>query len=827
MSNPECRSRWKKILWGREVFKDIMTRSYYSFIAAILFCLCACTEKQSRTITSFNSQWKFFLGDDSLAMSPDYVDSAWRILNVPHDWSIEGAFSKDNPARPEGGALPTGIAWYRKEFSLPASSRDKNVWIDFDGIYQHSEVWVNGHYLGKRPYGYSSFRYDLTPYAKFGDDTNILAVRVDNSMQPNSRWYTGSGIYRNVWLVTTGKVHVDHWGTFVTTPLVSNEMAKVDLTVRLRNRTNTSSDVSIKTVLYNREGEIIIDDNKSMFVPGDSTGEIKQTFDIAAPVLWSVTEPYLYKAVTSVFVGSDKTDTYETTFGIRSFAFDSAKGFLLNGKPTKILGVCNHHDLGALGAAINTRALERQLEILKAMGCNAIRTAHNPPAPELLDLCDRMGFMVMDEAFDVWKKKKTSQDYHLQWDEWHKRDLEDMIRRDRNHPSIVVWSIGNEIREQFDSSGISITKELVSIVKALDTTRPVTSALTENVPEKNFIYQSGALDLLGFNYKHQAYADFPKNYPGQKFIATENMSALATRGHYDLPSDSIRRWPADHKTPLAGNPDWTVSAYDNVSAYWGSTHEETWKVVKKHDFISGLFIWTGFDYLGEPIPYPWPARSSYFGVIDLAGFPKDAYYLYQSEWTTKPVLHIFPHWNWKPGEVVDVWAYYNNADEVELFLNGQTLGVRKKEGDELHVLWRVPYQPGTLKAISRKDGKTVLTREIKTAGKPAKITLVADRDKIHADGKDLSFITVSIQDENGNLVPDADHLVQFTVTGEGSIAGVDNGYQASMESFKANHRKAFNGLFLAIVQATEKGGTITLNASAEGLQPASVTIKSN
>lgn len=803
-----------------------MTRYGYRFLACILVCLCACTAKQSRTIVSFNKDWKFFLGDDSSALAPDYVDSAWRTLNLPHDWSIEGSFSKDNPARPEGGALPTGVAWYRKTFTLPASSSsDKNVFIDFDGVYQNSEVWINGQYLGKRPNGYSSFRYDLTPYVKFGEEVNVLAVKVDNSAQPNSRWYSGSGIYRNVWLVTTGRVYVDHWGTFITTPQVGDGASKVDLTVRLRS-SQKASDVSVRTRIFDREGEKVADHSTALDL-NDSTAEVAQTFSIGNSVVWSVNDPYLYKAVTSVFIGDELTDTYETTFGIRSFRFDGEKGFILNDEPLKILGVCNHHDLGALGSAVNTRAIERQLEILKAMGCNAIRTAHNPPAPELLDLCDRMGFIVMDEAFDMWKKKKNSKDYHLHWDEWHARDLQDMIRRDRNHPSIFVWSIGNEIREQFDSTGITITRELVDIVKSLDTTRLVTSALTENVPEKNFIYRSGALDLLGFNYKQQAYPDLPKSFSGQKFIATENMSALATRGHYDMPSDSIRRWPVDYRTPLAGNPDWTVSAYDNVSAYWGSTHEETWKVVKKLDFISGLFIWTGFDYLGEPIPYPWPARSSYFGVIDLAGFPKDAYYLYKSEWTVEPMLHLFPHWNWEPGKTVDVWAYYNNADEAELFLNGTSLGIRKKEGDDLHVMWRVPFQAGTLKAVTRKNGATVLTQEIKTAGRPAKIALIADRTALQADGKDLSFITVSILDSDGNLVPDADNLVQFTIAGEGSIAGVDNGYQASMESFKASQRKAFNGLCLAIIQTNEKSGTITITARAEGLQPASLTLESN
>ncbi len=521
-------------------------------------------------------------------------------------------------------------------------------------------------------------------------------------------------------------------------------------------------------------------------------------------------------------------DNYETTFGIRTFVFDVDKGFSLNGKHVKINGVCDHHDLGCLGSAVNKRALERQLEILKTMGCNAIRTSHNPPAPELLDLCDRMGFIVMDEAFDMWKKKKTDFDYSLDWDTWHRQDLTDMILRDRNHPSVFIWSIGNEIPEQWDkqdSSGTVIARELGALVKSLDATRPVTSALNDPVPS-NPLVRSGALDLIGNNYSIDKYPDFPKTFPGRKFIATETVSALATRGHYDMPSDTIRRWPTRWDIPFnAGNPDNTCSAYDNCSAPWGSTHEETWKVIKKYDFLSGMFIWTGFDYIGEPTPYSWPSRSSYFGIIDLAGFPKDVYYMYQSEWTDKPVLHLFPHWNWKKGDTVDVWAY-TNCEEVELFLNGQSLGTKKKIGDDLHLMWKVPFTPGTLKAVGRSGGKDILTQEIKTAGAPAKIVLEADRNVISADGKDLSFVTVKVMDEAGTLVPNADNLIHFSVSSEGRIVGVDNGLQTSHESFKAHDRKAFNGLCLSVIQSTEKAGRITLEATSDGLKGSSVVIES-
>ncbi|GAB4030549.1 beta-galactosidase GalB [Spirosoma jeollabukense] len=785
---------------------------------------------EPRTVLDFTKNWRFYLGDDAKAKDIVFNDSDWRMLTLPHDWSIEGQFSERHLSTTQEGALPTGIGWYRKVFRVPVSAKNKAVCVEFDGVYRNSAVWINGHSLGMRPYGYSSFRYDLSKYLKFGTEKNVISVRVDNSTQPNSRWYSGSGIYRNVRLVTTSQLAVDQWGTCVTTPNVTNQNASVSLQTTIRNGVGRRSDgkpqtVRVVSVITDVAGHEVATATAPSVPLVDTLTTISQSFTVKNPTLWSIENPYLYKVVTRIYSQNQLVDTYETPLGIRYFKFDPATGFSLNGKPTKILGVCLHHDLGSLGAAVNQRAMQRQLELLKAMGCNGIRTAHNPPAPEFLDLCDQMGFIVMDEAFDMWKKKKSKQDYGLSWDAWHKTDLEDMVRRDRNHPSIFMWSIGNEIREQFDSTGLTITKELVGIVRKLDTTRPVTSALTENIPDKNFIYRSGALDLLGFNYKHEAYADFPKTFPNQAVLASETGSSLQTRGHYDMPSDSVRMWgkggPATFKD---GNPDWTASAYDNEAAYWGSTHEQTWKVIKKLPHMAGLYIWTGFDYLGEPHPYPWPARSSYFGILDLAGFPKDVYYLYQSEWTNTPVLHIFPHWNWQKGATVDVWAYYNQADEVELFLNDKSLGIRRKSGDDLHVMWRVPYEAGTLKAVSRKAGKVVLTRTISTAGKPARIQLIVDRNTLNADAKDLSFITVNVLDEQGNLVPDANHLITFSVKGEGTIAGVDNGYQASLEPFKANYRKAYHGKCLAIIQTTEKAGKITITVTSEGLQGATVEL---
>ena len=782
----------------------------------------------ARKIKNFCKNWKFNLGDVKNGREPVLDDLNWRVLDLPHDWSIEGKFSERHPASPGGGALPGGIGWYRKSFMMPNSEKGRLAFIEFDGVYRNSEVWINGHFLGKRPYGYSSFRYELTQHLKYGKAQNVIAVRVDNSKQPNSRWYSGSGIYRNVRLVTTGKVSVDHWGTFVTTPVVTGQRATVAVRTNIRNASDKDQPLTLKTIIHDPTGRKVTSTLSEYTVLEGSTAEITQEMSVENPEVWSTENSRLYKAVTLISFGGKLSDEYETPFGIRTFIFDVDKGFLLNGKQVKINGVCNHHDLGCLGAAVNRRALERQLEILKAMGCNGIRTSHNPPAPELLDLCDRMGFIVMDEAFDMWRKKKTDHDYALDWDDWHKRDLEDMVLRDRNHPSVFIWSIGNEIVEQWDkkdSSGTIIARELAAIVKALDTTRPITSACNDQ-DTLNPIIRSGALDVLGYNYAHNSYPEFPKKYPGKIFVASETVSALATRGSYDMPSDSIRRWPPRWDAPLLyGNPDQSCSSYDNCSAPWGSTHEETWKIMKKHDFLSGMYIWTGFDYLGEPTPYGWPSRSSYFGIVDLAGFPKDAYYMYKSEWTNTPVLHLFPHWNWKQGDTIDVWIY-TNCGEVELFLNDASEGIKVKSGDDLHLMWRLPFTPGTLKAVGRTGGKEILTREVRTAGTPSKIVLEADRNAISADGLDLSCITVKVLDENGTVVPHADNLVYFTITGEGMIAGVDNGLQTSEEPFKASFRKAFHGLCLAMVRSTEKPGTITLEAKSNGLKGSSITITS-
>lgn len=796
-----------------------MKKTLFTF-CCYLFCATLCIAQ--RIITNLDADWRFYLNKTGDSTQPALFATGWRTVQLPHDWSIELPFDKDAPATNQGGALPGGLGWYSKSFTLPPSANEKQVFIEFDGVYRNSEVWINGHWLGKRPNGYISFRYDLTPHLNFGKDSNIIVVKADNSQQPNSRWYSGSGIYRHVRLVTTQKLSFAYNSIFISTQKVDDKTATLTIKANISNPSQQKN-VQLRLLAYDASGKQVA--IHTTLVPL-SDSSISQSIIITSPRLWSPTVPQLYKVKTQLVNNGKIIDEIITQTGIRTLAFDSSKGFSLNGKPMKILGVCMHHDLGALGTAVNWAAINRQLKILKEMGCNAIRTAHNPPAPEFLDACDSMGFLVMDEAFDMWAKKKNKYDYYADFPQWHQPDLENQIKRDRNHPSIILWSIGNEIREQFDSTGITIAKELVGIVKKLDATRPVTCALSEADPAKNFIYQSGALDVIGLNYHPEKWDSFPIKYPGQKMIASETGSTLASRGHYDMPSDSIRYWPANGKQKFVenGNPNFTVSAYDNVAAYWGSTHEQTWRLVKKHPFISGLFVWSGFDFLGEPVPYPWPARSSYYGIIDLAGFPKDAYYLYQSEWTNKPMLHLFPHWNWPAGKLVDVWAYYNSADEAELFLNGKSLGIKRKGTDSFHVMWRVPFKPGKLLVVSRKGGKTVLKKTITTAGPAYQIELTADRKIIQADGKDLCYITARITDKAGNLVPDAAQNITFSTTGAATIVAVDNGNPAGLEPLKAKGISAYKGMALGIVQSSQLKRSVIISATAPGLQKGNLII---
>lgn len=809
----------------------------------------------SRSV-SFNDGWRFRLADDKAMASPGYDDSSWRQLNLPHDWAIEGDFSENNPSGTGGGALPGGVAWYRKSFTIPAADRDKMIYIDFDGVYMNSTVYINGHELGTRPYGYASFSYDITPWLK-KDGENVIAVRVDNAEQPNSRWYSGCGIYRNVWLRAVNPVHIPLWGVFVEPTSVSREKAAIDIETIVDNRSGKKENLRLATSIVNATGHTVATVTTPFSLKKGESTTVKQNLDVTSPHLWDIDDTYLYTVKTTVLPAKSDIaiDSLLTTTGLRYFDFDADKGFSLNGKPMKIKGVCMHHDLGALGAAVNTRAIERQLEILKEMGVNAYRASHNPPAPEVLELCDRMGFIVMDETFDMWRKKKTAHDYSRYFPEWYERDLTDLMRRDRNHPSVMMWSIGNEVLEQWsdakadslsleqanlilnfghsadmlaaesDSMSVNslLTRRLSGMVHDLDPMRPVTAGCNEPDPG-NHLFRSGAIDIIGFNYHDDWFKDVPRNFPGKPFLITESVSALMTRGYYRMPSDSLYIWPERWDKPFF-DPSFSCSSYDNCHAPWGNTHEGTLRHMDTNDFISGQFIWTGFDYLGEPTPYGWPARSSYFGIVDLAGIPKDIYYMYQSQWRPdKTVLHLFPHWNWEPGQEIDLWAYYNNADEVELFVNGESKGVRSLEPGKYHVSWRVNFEPGTVRAVSRKDGKTMAVREIHTAGEPYSVRLTPDRPAIDADGRDLSYLLVEILDKDGNLCPNADNEVTFTVNGAGFNAGVDNGSPVSLERFKADHRKAFYGKAMLIIQNNGEEGPVTVTATSPGLKPFTTTI---
>lgn len=828
--------------------------TYIGIFCCMLLGACSSVSVSPREKICFNDNWSFSLSDNPKASETDFDDKEWRVLNLPHDWAIEGDFSKDNPSGTGGGALPGGTGWYRKTFIPSNEDSDKIIRIDFDGIYMNNEVFINGQSLGKRPYGYISFGYDITPYLKW-NEKNVIAVRVDNSEQPNSRWYSGCGIYRNVWLTKTNPVHVDEWGTYVTTSEISKDNATLNIVTTVQNSGNNNETVTLKSILNDMNGSVVAETESSVSVVAGQKSDISHTMNISSPELWDIENPYLYSLVTEIIKDGKCIDRYTTITGVRDFKFDAEKGFILNGKQTKINGVCMHHDLGCLGAAVNTRAIERQLQILKEMGCNGIRCSHNPPAPELLDLCDKMGFIVMDEAFDMWRKKKTSHDYARYFNEWHEKDLRDFMLRDRNHPSIFVWSIGNEVLEQWSDAKADtlsleeanlilnfghsadmlakdgemsvnslLTKKLADFVRELDPTRPITAGCNEPNPG-NHLFKSGALDIIGYNYHNANIPDVPKNFPGKPFIITESNSALMTRGYYRMPSNEMFIWPERWDKPFY-DESFSCSSYENCHVPWGNTHEENIKLVRNYDFISGQYIWTGFDYIGEPTPYGWPARSSYFGIVDLAGFPKDVYYLYQAEWTNKQVLHLFPHWNWTEEQEIDMWCYYNNADEVELFINGKSQGIRSKDEDNLHVVWRVKFIPGTVKVVARKNSNIIAEKEIHTAGTPHKIRLTPDRNIITSDGKDLSFVTVEVLDKDNNLCPLSENLINFEVKGNAFIAGVDNGCQTSMERFKDNKRKAFNGKCLVVLQNNGEKGIATLTANSNGLESSTIEIKS-
>ncbi len=718
----------------------------------LLFTPFGCTVKEEkpepimREIVIFDFDWRFKQGDKKNWSNPNFNDSAWQGVQTPHDWSIEGPFDQNNPSRDRGAYLPTGIAWYRKTFNLPEEDMERRIFILFDGIYRNSEVWINGKHLGNRPDGYISFFYEITKHLHYGKEKNVIAVRVDNQNQPASRWYTGSGIYRHVRLVKTGHIHIPIWGVYLTTQKITQNTAEIHLKTDIENYESKDYTVHLETSIIDARGNKIDESSKKIKLNANSTNHAEQVITLRNPQLWSPDHPNIYHAETQIILDERTMDTYSTSFGLRTFRFDPDKGFFLNGKNLKIKGVCLHHDCGCLGAACPDEAIERKISKLKDMGCNAIRTSHNPPAPRLLDICDRYGMLVMAEAFDEWKHSKYVHDVHKKekkekikiqgnatyFEEWGEKDLRDFIRRDRNHPCIIMWSIGNEVVEQTHPEGGTIARKLVDIVHKLDPTRPVTAGLNKiRHAEKNGI--TDALDIVGYNYYGnpelgaKQYDIDHEKYPKRIIIGSETASAFGTRGVYYMPADSLVRKSKEKYT----------SAYDNAYANWGDSHRNSWKSTIERPFVAGEFIWTGFDYLGEPTPYEWPARSAYFGIIDLAGFPKDAYYFYQSQWTDSTVLHLLPHWNWegKEGQPIDIWCY-TNCQSVELFVNNQSQGEKfTADAPLFNLSWQVPYQPGTLKAIGKNNNQAVKEVVIHTAAKPDSIILKPDRTVVRSSGE--------------------------------------------------------------------------------------------
>ncbi len=776
-----------------------------------------------RLVLLFDEGWKFHLGDAAGASEAAFDDRNWRSVDLPHDWSIELPF---DPKLASGtGYLPGGYGWYRKSFRRPSPATGKRVSVLFDGVYMNSEVWINGHYLGKRPNGYVSFSYDLTPYLQPGAKQNVLAVKVDHSKHADSRWYTGSGIYRHVWIMATNDIHIAQWGTAISTPQVTRQSASVAIKTRLRNDGTRSGDVVLESTVKDGAGKTVATVETARTIPSKAELVVEQTARIAEPGLWSPENPQLYKVVSRLKAGRTILDEYEIPAGIRSVSFDADRGFFLNGARTPIKGVCIHHDAGCLGAAVPDKALERRLRLLKELGCNAIRTSHNPPAPELLDLCDRMGFLVMDEAFDEWAKPKRKwiegwnlgkpglDGYAEYFDEWAIRDVQSMVERDKNHPSVILWSIGNEIDYErdpyFDPESKdytpgrpsaaelpAIATKLIKTVKEIDPSRPVTAALA-NITVSNRFGLADLLDVVGYNYLEKFYVQDHSRYLERKILGSENSHAYSA-----------------------------------------------WKIMEDLAYVSGQFLWTGFDFLGEA--RQWPARSSGAGVLDQCGFKKPAFYFRQSLWSEKPMVYIaartpagkpgegraarseiVANWNWpvKEGDPVTVVGY-TNCETVELFLNEKSLGERTLASAQERILsWEVPYAAGTLKAVARNGGTAAGSFVVQTSGRQERIKLSADATAITADGRDLCHVEVSLVDSAGNPVYAAEDKISFEISGKGRILGLDSGDIRSHESFKAASRTAYQGRCLVILQSTSEAGTIRLRATAPGLLGDQIEIK--
>ena len=822
----------------------------------MLLAVCTTLTAQQRTEQLLDKGWRFTQQDSEKFSAPEYNDKRWQQVRIPHDWAIYGPFSIHNDrqnvaitqdgqkeamehAGRTGGLPFVGVGWYRLQFETPEFEAGKRATLIFDGAMSQARVYVNGHEVGYWPYGYNSFYFDITDYLKPGE-TNLLAVRLENESE-SSRWYPGAGLYRNVHLIVTEDVHIPVWGTQLSTPRVGEHLAEVKLLTTIEYPTTTEvSALRIVTDIRNPQGEVVAS-TEDMISKYDSS-LFEQRFDITNPELWSVDTPALYTAESKVYAGDKLKDEYTTRFGIRKVEIIPDKGLFINGKPEKFKGVCNHHDLGPLGAAVNDAAIRRQIRILKDMGCNAIRTSHNMPAPELVEACDEMGMMLMLESFDEWRTAKVANGYHKYFDEWAERDMENLVRHYRNNPSVVMWCIGNEVPDQGDVIwGAKLSRYLQDICHREDPTRPVTQGMDQphNVVHNNM---AAMMDVAGFNYRPHLYPDNYLRLPQQIILGSETASTVSSRGVYKFPVE---------RRSMATYDDHQSSSYDVEHCSWSNLPEDDWIWHDDFEWGIGEFVWTGFDYLGEPTPYytNWPSHSSLFGIVDLAGLPKDRYYLYRSHWNAEEeTLHILPHWNWpeRIGETTPIFVY-TNYPSAELFINGVSQGIRTKDTSVTYdnsmdeesmrnfkrqkryrLMWMdTKYEPGTVRVVAYDaEGNAVAEKQIHTAGKAHHIELSVDRSTIKADGRDLAFITVRVVDKDGNLCPDAQHEIRFNVKGAGSYRAGANGNPISLEPFHLPRMKVFNGMMTAIVESKEIAGTITLTAQSKGLKAATITIKS-
>jgi len=764
------------------------TRLFLLFLITYTSGLYAQKGKAVRSVSAFEDNWRFIKEDVKGAEKHEYNDTAWRILSVPHDWSIEGPYDRNNTTGRGGGYLPSGIGWYRKSFTIPKAHADKKIFIEFDGIMANSDVWINGNLLGHRPNGYIGFRYDLTPYI-LSDKPNVIAVRADNSVQPASRWYTGGGIYRHVRLIAANPVHVAQWGVFVTAKDVSDKSASLHIKTSVENESSSSQIITLETTILGPNGKAVKTLQSSQTISAGKSADLEQNVLISNPQLWDIDKANRYRAVTKILFGKKVLDDETTVFGIRDFGFEAATGFYLNGKNLKIKGVCLHHDAGAVGAAVPASIWRKRLITLKELGVNGIRTAHNPMAPEFYDLCDELGLLVMNETFDTWRARKSNGEngYNLFFDKWWERDTRDIVMRDRNHPSIIIYSVGNEIRDDLNSpAGFKIFTDQRDLIHKLDRTRPVTMALFR--PNSAKVYDNGfveLMDVVGQNYRESELVQAHLSKPERKVIGTEN-------GH-------------------------TI---------------DTWLTLRDNPFMSGQFLWTGIDYLGEAV---WPAIGSGQGLIERTGEIKPIGYQRQSWWSDKPMVRIARNAgsgkqlsDWTPADLSskeERVQVYSNCDEVELFLNGESLGTKPLAENASPFTWNVAFASGTIKAVGKNAGKIAVAHELKTAGKPIRIALTADQSRLTNNFDDAAIVTAAIVDENGIVCPDTDSEIAFKVSGQGILNGLDNGIVTSTESYKGTERHVNNGKVMAIIQANARKGTITIEAFAEGLIPGKVSLK--